>query len=86
MGIFQESIRRRPLRLKMFPFKCESPQISGNAASIVAGFQRAELYGMVKMQCERGDGVTHVQFFTDGNLRGRITANSMAKNVASKLS
>jgi hypothetical protein len=86
LGIFQEAIRRRPLRLMVFPFKCEPPKISGNAASIVASFRIAEPYGMVKMQCERRDGVTHVEFLTDGNLRGRITANSMAKNIASKLS
>jgi len=40
---------------------------------------------MVRMECERRDGVTLVEFFTDGNIRGKITANSMAKNIASKL-
>lgn len=85
IDIFQEAVRKRPLRLRMFPFKCDAPQTSGNTASIVASFQIAEPYGMVKMQCARRDGVTHVQFLTDGNLRGKITANSMAKNIASRL-
>jgi hypothetical protein len=84
--IFRDAIRKRPLKLKVFPFQCEPPQISGTSASIAATFQIAEPYGMVRMQCERRDGVTYVQFVTDGNLRGRITANSMAKNIASRLS
>jgi len=83
--IFQESIRKRPLRLKPFPFKAEAPQISENLASISASFQIAEPYGTVTMQCERRDGATLVDFFTDGNMRGKITANSMAKNIAEKL-
>ncbi|MCA1704055.1 MAG: hypothetical protein LC808_12645, partial [Actinobacteria bacterium] len=83
--IFYESINKRPLKLKPFPFKCEAPQFSGDRASISASFQIAEPYGVVRMECERRGSVTLVDFFTDGNIRGRLTANSMAKSIALKL-
>ena len=83
--IFQESVRKRPLRLKPFPFRCETPQISGEMAIVTASFQIAEPYGSVRMQCERRDSVTVVHFFTAGNIRGRVTANSMAKRIAANL-
>lgn len=54
--------------------------------SISASFHIAEPYGVVRMQCERRGNATLVDFFTVGNLRGKITANSMAKSIASKLS
>jgi hypothetical protein len=40
---------------------------------------------MVSTRCERFDGVTLVDLFTDGNKRGTITAKSLAKHIASKL-
>jgi len=83
--IFQDSIRKRPLTLLAFPFRCEAPEISENGASILASFQIGEPYGMVQMQCECRNGVTFIDFETDGNIRGKLTANSMAKNIASKL-
>lgn len=84
--VFQECIRKRPLRLKPFPFKCEAATLQGDRSSIIASFRIAEPYGRVRMECERIDGVTFVDFFIDGNIRGRITAQSMAKNIVSKLS
>lgn len=84
--IFQDCVRKRPLKLKTFPFKSEPPQIADGRAAISARFQIAEPYGTISMQCERRDGVTVVDFFTEGNLRGRAIAKSMAKNIASKLS
>lgn len=83
--IFQNSIKKRPVKLRIFPFQCSEPSFSGDHASISASFQIGEPYGMLRMQCERRDGTTIVDFVTDGNIRGKITANSMAKNVASKL-
>ncbi len=84
--IFQDSITKRPLKLKPFPFRSDASQVSATRATISARFQIAEPYGMVRMQCERRDGVTLVDFFVDGNIRGKMTANSMAKHIASKLS
>ena len=84
--IFQESIQKRPLKLKAFPFRCGSPQISGDRASISASFQIAEPYGTVKMECQRQGDVTLIEFSANGNIRGTITANSMAKYISSKLS
>jgi hypothetical protein len=85
VAIFQESVRKRPLKLKMFPFRCDTPQITDNMAVVAATFQIAEPYGSVRMQCERRDGVTHVDFFTDGNIRGKVAANSMVKAIVAKL-
>lgn len=83
--VFQECVRKRPLKLKAFPFKCEAPKAIPGGQAITAAFQIAEPYGMVRMECIGSDGATRVAFFTDGNIRGRITANSMAKHIASRL-
>lgn len=85
VSIFQESIRKRPLKLKIFPFKSEPPQISGEMAVISASFERGEVYGSVGMQCERRGSVTVADLTTEGNVRGKLTANSMAKNIAGNL-
>lgn len=83
--IFQETVKKRPLRLKPFPFRCHAPEFSGDWATISASFQFAEPYGVVKMRCEKRVGGTLVTFLTDGNIRGKITAYSMAKHIVSQL-
>jgi hypothetical protein len=83
--VFQECIRKRPLKLKAFPFKCESPKSIPGGQAIAASFQIAEPYGVIRMECSDQGGETRVVFFTDGNIRGRLTANSMAKHIAAKL-
>ena len=80
--IFQDVIKQRPLRLRMFPFKCERPQINGDSASIAASFKLAQPYGSVVMHCERVDDLTRIVLSTEGNMRGRVTAKSMAKAIA----
>lgn len=85
--VFEESVRKRPAKLFIFPFRCDAPQVTDARASISAAFQLAEPYGMLRMRCEKLDkSPTQVFFSTDGNIRGRMVANSLAKHVAGKLS
>lgn len=84
--VFQECLRKRPLKLRPFPFICDTPQVSADRSRISASFKIAEPYGVVVMRCERRGDTTLVEFATDGNIRGRMTANSMAKHIASRLS
>ncbi len=83
--VFQRAVQKRPMKLKIFPFKCAAPQVSSSTGSISASFQLAEPYGMLAMVCEVRGGETIVSFSTDGNIRGKITANSLAKHVAAQL-
>lgn len=85
VSIFQQCTRKRPLRLKVFPFKCEPAQITDNQASILATFKLAEPYGTVAMKCERQGDITMIELSTGGNIRGQLTAKSMAKTIAARL-
>lgn len=85
LSIFQDAVKRRPLKLKLLPFTCSNPQLAGNNATITASFQLAEPYGAVTMLAERHGNGTMVRLATDGNIRGRVMANSLAKSIASKL-
>jgi hypothetical protein len=78
--IFENAVSKRPLKLKIFPFQC-----SRTSSGVQASFQRGEPYGVVAMQCRAEGNKTRVTFSVDGNIRGRITANSLAKHIAAQL-
>lgn len=78
--IFENAVAKRPLKLKIFPFQC-----SRTSSGVQASFQRGELYGVVAMQCQTEGNETRVAFSVDGNIRGRVTAKSLAKHIATQL-
>ncbi|MFZ6005555.1 MAG: hypothetical protein ACOYXM_16655 [Actinomycetota bacterium] len=95
-AIFRQAVDKRPLKLKAFRFQYFTPSrdedpfasLDGSVQpdfEVGTGYKMAELYGTVVMSClSRDNGGTLVSLRSAGNMRGRVTTNSLVKHVLGK--
>jgi hypothetical protein len=94
-AIFQQAVKRRPLKLMVARFKFFTPTKSEDPFealvdsptpdfSVGAGFQFPgpdPAMGTVILNCLRRDGGTLVSLRSTGNVRGRIFTNALMKHL-----
>lgn len=97
-SIFQRSVTRRPLKLKVMPFKCftltpvDNPfaQVDGSIAfdfEVGASFKLPGVdppMGSVIMSCIEQEKNVRVLLTSTGNMRGRIASNSLMNHVLAR--
>jgi hypothetical protein len=93
--IFQTSVRKRPLKLRVVPFKVFTPTSKDDSfRGVRPDYEVGTIFslpgsdpamGSVILSCLGSEGTTRVLLTSTGNMRGRIMSNSLLKHVLSKL-
>jgi hypothetical protein len=94
-ALFRQAVDKRPLKLKIHrytyftPTRDEDPFASLDGSvhpdfEVGAGYQQMELHGTVVMSCLKQGGRTLVSLRSAGNMRGRVSTNSLVKHIVSK--
>ncbi|MGW2935618.1 hypothetical protein ACWDA7_28035 [Streptomyces sp. NPDC001156] len=96
--IFQTAVKKRPLKLKVVPFKFFTPTPADDPFAAVNGSQAPEFevgtifslpgpdpaMGSVIFGAIAMEGGTKLMLTSTGNMRGRLLTNSLMKHVLAK--
>jgi len=96
---FQVAVKKRPLKLRVVPFKFFTPipaddPFAGAFESVSPDFEVGTMFslpgpdpamGSVILGCLSVETGTRVMLTSTGNMRGRVISNSLLKHVVSKL-